>query len=81
VHPLQSVTANSFSGEGFVSEFDASMHTLLFESYVNSSTGFSQVHGLTLDASDRAHVVGIASMDFPTTADAYLRNVTAAPAN
>jgi hypothetical protein len=80
-HPLQSVYTSSFSGNGFVSEFDPSLHTLLFESYVNSATGFSQVHGLAIDSSDHVHLAGIASMDFPTTAHAFLRSVTAPPPN
>jgi hypothetical protein len=52
------------------------MHNLLFSSYVNSATGFSQVNGFALDSRGLAHVAGIASQDFPTTQSAALRTVT-----
>jgi hypothetical protein len=79
VHPLQSVYNYQFSGIGFIAEFDPAMHNLLFSSYVNGATGFSQVTGLVLDSSGLAHVVGIASQDFPTTQGAALRTVTPPP--
>lgn len=78
VHPLESVKS-LFDGAGFVSEFDSTLHTLLFETYVNSATGSSQVNGLALDLA--GHVAGVASQDFPTTANGFLRTVTAPPPN
>jgi len=81
VHPLQSVYNYQFSGTGYIAKFDSAMHNLLFSSYVNSTSGFSQVNGLALDSNGRAHVVGIASQDFPTTPDAAVKTVTAPPPN
>jgi hypothetical protein len=81
VHPLQSVSTYQFSGIGFIAEFDPAMNNLLFSSYVNGATGFSQVNGFALDSSGLAHVVGIASQDFPTTQGAALRTVTPPPPN
>jgi hypothetical protein len=79
VHPLQSTFSYQFSGTGFIAKFDPAMHNLLFSSYVNSTSGFSQVNGLALDSNGLAHVVGIASQDFPTTQGAAIRTVTAPP--
>ena len=81
LHPLQSVTNDSYSGVGFVEEFDPSLHNLLFSSYINSENGFSQIHGLALDSSGLAHIAGIASQDFPTTQNAFLKTVTPPPTN
>lgn len=81
VDPLQSVYNYQFSGNGFIAKFDPAMHNLLFSSYVNSTSGFSQVNGLAVDSSGLAHVVGIASQDFPTTQGAAVRAVTAPPPN
>ncbi len=81
VHPLQSVSTNQFSGIGYIAEFDPAMHNLLFSSYVNSATGFSQVDGLAIDSSGLVHVVGIASQTFPTTPGAAVQTVTPPPPN
>lgn len=81
VHPLQSVASSSFSSVGFIAEFDPPMHNLLFSSYVNSATGFSQINGFALDSKGLAHVAGIASQDFPTTQAAALMTVTPPPSN
>jgi len=81
VHPLQSTYSSQFSGDGFIAKFDPMMHNLLFSSYVNSTTGFSQINGLAVDSNGLAHVVGIASQDFPTTPNASLRAVTPPPPN
>jgi hypothetical protein len=81
VHPLQSVSNSTLNGVGFIAEFDPPMHNLLFSSYVNSATGFSQVNGFALDSKGLAHVAGIASQDFPTTQGAALRTVTPPPPN
>ena len=81
VHPLQSVSTYQFSGIGFVAEFDPPMHNLLFSSYVNSATGFSQVTGLAIDSNGLTHVAGIASQTFPTTPGAAVQTVTPPPPN
>lgn len=81
VNPLQSVYNYQFSGTGFIAELDPPMHNLLFSSYVNSATGFSQVNGLAMDANGLAHVAGIASQDFPTTQNAAVRTVTSPSPN
>jgi hypothetical protein len=81
VHPLQSVLSNQLSGTGFVAKLDPDMHNMLFSSYVNSVSGFSQVHAFAVDANGLGHVAGIASMDFPTTSQAAVRSVTPPPAN
>ncbi|NYF49829.1 choice-of-anchor D domain-containing protein [Tunturiibacter gelidoferens] len=81
VNPLQSAFNYQFSGSGFIAEFDPPMHNLLFSSYVNSTAGFSQVNGMAIDSTGLAHVVGIASQDFPTTPGALLGAVTPPPPN
>ncbi|MBB5340860.1 choice-of-anchor D domain-containing protein [Tunturiibacter gelidoferens] len=81
VNPLQSAINYQFSGTGFIAEFDPPMHNLLFSGYVNSTAGFSQVNGMAIDSTGLAHVVGIASQDFPTTPGALLGAVTPPPPN
>jgi hypothetical protein len=81
VNSLQSAFTYPFSGSGFIAEFDPPMHNLLFSSYVNSTAGFSQVNGMAIDSTGLAHVVGIASQDFPTTPGALLGAVTPPPPN
>jgi Abnormal spindle-like microcephaly-assoc'd, ASPM-SPD-2-Hydin/Beta-propeller repeat len=81
VNPLQSAINLQSNGTGFISEFDPAMHNLLFSSYVNSTADFSQVNGMAIDSTGLAHVVGIASQDFPTTLGALLGAVTPPPPN
>jgi hypothetical protein len=81
VNPLQSAFNYQFSGNGLIAEFDPPMHNLLFSSYVNSTAGFSQVNGMAIDSTGLAHVVGIASQDFPTTPGTALGAVTPPPPN
>ncbi len=79
VYPLQSTFSYQSSGTGFITEFDPPMHHLLFSSYVNSTAGFSQVSDMAIDATGLAHVVGIASQDFPTTPGVPLGSVPPPP--
>jgi hypothetical protein len=83
VDPLQSLpgTSGTTSGSAFVSEFDPSMHTLLFFTYFNGPQSGSRVSGLAMDTQGRAHVTGTGMDDLPTTSSAYLRSVTPPPQN
>lgn len=81
VHPLQSVYGGFPGGVGFVAEFDPPMHNLLFSTYVNGTTGNSQLSGLAIDPGGLVHVAGTASQSFPTTPGVFLSAVDSPPPN
>jgi hypothetical protein len=81
VDPLQSLPGSGGpqSGTAFVSEFDPSLHSLLFSTYFSGNQGGSRPGGLALDGQSRVHLVGTGMDDLPTTASAFLGSVTPPP--
>jgi len=75
VDPLQSMSGTTF-GSAFVSEFDPTIHQLLFSTYFNGALGGSAIDGLAIDSQGRVHIAGTALDDLPTTSSAYLSAVT-----
>jgi Abnormal spindle-like microcephaly-assoc'd, ASPM-SPD-2-Hydin len=81
--PLQSVPGSTLIPEGsaFISEFDPSIHQLLFSTYFNGAQGGSRIAGLAIDNQGNAHIVGTGEDDLPVTPTAYLGAVTPPPPN
>ena len=78
VDPLQSVPAGQLRA-AFVTEFDPTIRQILFSTYFNGVLNNYAIDGLAIDNQGRAHIVGIAATDLPTTSSSYLSTVTAAP--
>jgi hypothetical protein len=77
VNPIDSLPNSA----AFVTEFDAGIQNVLFSTYFGGPSGSLHIYSLALDTRGRAHIIGTAGDDLPTTPSAYLGAVTApAPA-
>ncbi len=79
VNPIDSVPSTGIaadSSSAFVTEFDPQIQNVLFSTYFGGPAGGASVTGLAVDAHGRAHIVGVAGNDLPTTASSYLGSVT-----
>jgi hypothetical protein len=73
VNPIQSALGSSGAGL-FVSKFNPTLSSVIYSTYLgtyNVNNGISASHGLAVDASGDAYVVGLANTGFPTTSGAY----------
>jgi hypothetical protein len=79
-NPIQSALASSGSSL-FVSEFNSTLSSLTYSTYLGANNGPPAVgdtptHAIAIDAAGDAYIVGTALAGFPTTSGAYQPNCT-----